>query len=53
MSEHETDAILAGYEYKFETKRRGVMFSVSGFNDKLNRLLERVLIAMRSLVIEH
>ncbi|KAK3340911.1 Metalloenzyme, LuxS/M16 peptidase-like protein [Neurospora tetraspora] len=51
LEEFSYDADLAGLSYLVSLDSRGLFVEVSGYNDKLSLLLERVLITMRDLEV--
>ncbi|KAK3074824.1 metalloprotease [Teratosphaeriaceae sp. CCFEE 6253] len=51
LTEYAYDAELAGLDYSLQTHSLGVGIAVSGYNDKMPVLLEKVLISMRDLEI--
>lgn len=51
LEEFSYDADLAGLSYLVSLDSRGLFVEVSGYNDKLPLLLERVLITMRDLEV--
>lgn len=51
LSEFAYDAELAGLEYSISHHSQGMDVAVSGYNDKMAVLLEKVLISMRDLVV--
>lgn len=51
LEEYSYDAELAGLTYTVTLDSRGVYIGVSGYNDKLPVLLQRVLVTMRDLEI--
>lgn len=52
ISEFAYDARLAGLEYSLLQSLEGLFLSVSGFNDKLHVLLEKIVHEMRHLVVK-
>ncbi|KAI9733464.1 MAG: Insulinase (Peptidase M16) [Claussenomyces sp. TS43310] len=52
LEEYAYDAELAGLEYNVSSFSMGLDIQLSGYNDKLSVLLEKVLITMRDLVIK-
>lgn len=52
LEEYSYDAELAGLEYAVHSHSMGMEIAVSGYNDKLPVLLEKVLITMRDLEIK-
>jgi insulysin len=52
LEEYSYDAELAGLEYAVNSHSMGMEIAVSGYNDKLSVLLEKVLITMRDLEIK-
>ncbi|CAG8885895.1 unnamed protein product [Penicillium nalgiovense] len=51
LDEYSYDAELAGLDYHLSANILGLDISVSGYNDKMSALLEKVLNTMRGLVI--
>ncbi|RDL38193.1 LuxS metallohydrolase [Venustampulla echinocandica] len=51
LEEYSYDAELAGLDYSIFAHSVGVEIAVSGYNDKLSVLLEKVLITMRDLEV--
>ncbi|KAF1968682.1 LuxS/MPP-like metallohydrolase [Bimuria novae-zelandiae CBS 107.79] len=52
LVEYAYDADISGLNYGFSTQASGISVSVSGYNDKLHVLLEKVLLQIRDLVIK-
>ncbi|TVY81559.1 putative zinc protease, partial [Lachnellula suecica] len=52
LEEYSYDAELAGLDYSISSHSMGIEIAVSGYNDKLSVLLEKVLVTMRDLVIK-
>lgn len=52
LEEYSYDAELAGLDYSVQSHSTGIDIAVSGYNDKLSVLLEKVLITMRDLEIK-
>ncbi|KAH0368926.1 putative metalloprotease, partial [Aureobasidium melanogenum] len=52
LTEYSYDAELAGLEYDLQNHAQGFDVTVSGYNDKMAVLLEKVLVAMRDLEIK-
>ena len=52
LEEYSYDAELAGLDYSVTSHHTGIMIAVSGYNDKLSVLLEKVLLTMRDLEIK-
>jgi insulysin len=52
LVEYSYDADISGLNYEFESHLSGVSITVSGFNDKLHVLLEKVLLQVRDLQIQ-
>lgn len=52
LSEYSYDAELAGLSYEISNHGQGFDVSVSGYNDKMSVLLEKVLLAMRDLQVK-
>lgn len=52
LEEYAYDAELAGLEYNVSSFSNGLDIEVSGYNDKLSVLLEKVLVTMRDLVVK-
>lgn len=52
LSEYSYNAELAGLRYSFGRSREGLEILISGYNDKMHVLLEKVLHAMRNLEIK-
>lgn len=52
LEEYSYDAELAGLQYTVALSSRGLFLSISGYNDKLPVLLEKVTTTMRDLGIE-
>jgi insulysin len=52
LEEYSYDAELAGLDYSVSSHSMGIEISVSGYNDKLSVLLEKVLVTMRDLVVK-
>lgn len=52
LEEYSYDAELAGLDYNVSSYSLGLEIQVSGYNDKLPVLLEKVLVTMRDLVIK-
>ncbi|KAG5930400.1 hypothetical protein E4U42_001646 [Claviceps africana] len=53
LEEYSYDAQIAGLEFMVSWDTRGLYFEVSGYNDKLPVLLERVLVTIRDLDIKN
>lgn len=53
LEEYSYDADLAGVQYSVTSHSAGLQIVVSGYNDKLSVLLEKVLLTMRNLEIKH
>lgn len=51
LTEYSYDAELAGVNYDIANHAQGIDVSVSGYNDKMSVLLEKVLLAMRDLEV--
>ena len=51
LVEYSYDAEIAGLEYDIQNHAQGLDVTVSGYNDKMPVLLEKVLVSMRDLVI--
>lgn len=51
LEEYAYDAELAGLDYSISVTQQAVVIKVSGYNDKLSVLLEKVLVTMKHLVI--
>ncbi|KAF1343553.1 STE23-like protein [Delphinella strobiligena] len=51
LTEYSYDAELAGVNYEISNHAQGLDVNVSGYNDKMAVLLEKVLLAMRDLEI--
>ncbi|KAK4541096.1 hypothetical protein LTR36_008321 [Oleoguttula mirabilis] len=51
LAEYSYDADIAGLGYSIQSHARGMDVSVSGYNDKMAVLLEKVLVSMRDLKI--
>ncbi|KAK5134751.1 hypothetical protein LTR08_006126 [Meristemomyces frigidus] len=52
LVEYAYDAEIAGLEYSLQSHAQGLDIAVSGYNDKMAVLLEKVLITMRDLEIK-
>ena len=52
LSEYSYDAEIAGLEWDFNESNRGLNISVSGYNEKMPVLLEKVLTCMRNIEIK-
>jgi insulysin len=52
LEEYSYDAELAGLDYSVSAHSMGIEIAVSGYNDKLSVLLEKVLLTMRDLEIK-
>ncbi|KAL1303025.1 hypothetical protein AAFC00_003338 [Neodothiora populina] len=52
LTEYSYDAELAGVNYDFSNHAQGLDIAVSGYNDKMSVLLEKVLLAVRDLDIK-
>lgn len=52
LMEYSYDAELAGLEYSIYHHSQGLDVTVSGYNDKMSVLLEKVLVSMRDLEIK-
>jgi insulysin len=52
LEEYSYDAELAGLDYSISSHSSGIEIAVSGYNDKLPVLLEKVLVTMRDLEIK-
>jgi len=52
LEEYSYDAELAGLDYSISSHSMGVEIAVSGYNDKLSVLLEKVLVTMRDLEVK-
>lgn len=52
LSEYSYDAELAGLEYHMLNHAQGLDVTVSGYNDKMAVLLEKVLVSMRDLEVK-
>lgn len=52
LEEYSYDAELAGLDYSVSSHSMGIEIAVSGYNDKLSVLLEKVLITMRDLEVK-
>ncbi len=52
LEEYSYDAELAGLDYSVSSHSTGIEIAVSGYNDKLPVLLEKVLITMRDLEVK-
>ncbi|CCU81260.1 a-pheromone processing metallopeptidase Ste23 [Blumeria hordei DH14] len=52
LEEYSYDAELAGLDYSVSNHYTGIEIAVSGYNDKLPVLLEKVLVTMRDLIIK-
>lgn len=52
LEEYSYDAELAGLDYSVVSHSMGLEFTVSGYNDKLAVLLEKVLLTMRDLEVK-
>lgn len=52
LTEYSYDAELAGVNYDISNHAQGLDVSVSGYNDKMAVLLEKVLLAMRDLEVK-
>ncbi len=52
LEEYSYDADIAGLLYDISVERRALIIEVSGYNDKLSVLLEKVLVTMRDLEIQ-
>ncbi|KAK4939060.1 metalloprotease, partial [Elasticomyces elasticus] len=52
LSEYSYDAELAGLDYTISNHAQGLDVSVSGYNDKMSVLLEKVLVTVRDLEVK-
>ncbi|KAI1004510.1 putative zinc protease [Podosphaera aphanis] len=52
LEEYSYDAELAGLDYSVSSHSMGIQIAVSGYNDKLSVLLERVLLTMRDVEVK-
>lgn len=52
LEEYSYDAELAGLDYSITSNSMGIKIDVSGYNDKLPVLLEKVLITMRDVEVK-
>jgi insulysin len=52
LEEYSYDAELAGLDYSVSSHSMGIEIAVSGYNDKLSVLLEKVLLTMRDLEVK-
>ncbi|KAL5322523.1 hypothetical protein ACEPPN_010496 [Leptodophora sp. 'Broadleaf-Isolate-01'] len=52
LEEYSYDAELAGLDYSVSSHSMGIEIAVSGYNDKLPVLLEKVLLTMRDLEVK-
>lgn len=52
LEEYSYDAELAGLDYSVSAHSMGIEIAVSGYNDKLSVLLEKVLVTMRDLEVK-
>ncbi|KAH8590462.1 Metalloenzyme, LuxS/M16 peptidase-like protein [Bisporella sp. PMI_857] len=52
LEEYSYDAELAGLDYSIQSHLSGIKVTVSGYNDKLSVLLEKVLVTMRNLEVK-
>ena len=52
LMEYAYDAELAGLDYALDRHSDGIEVSVSGYNDKMHVLLEKVLVSMRDLEVK-
>jgi insulysin len=52
LEEYSYDAELAGLDYSVSSHSMGIEIAVSGYNDKLSVLLEKVLVTMRDLEVK-
>ncbi|TAQ87722.1 hypothetical protein B7494_g3941 [Chlorociboria aeruginascens] len=52
LEEYSYDAELAGLDYSVSSHSSGFEIAISGYNDKLSVLLEKVLITMRDLEVK-
>ncbi|KAF2220544.1 Metalloenzyme, LuxS/M16 peptidase-like protein [Elsinoe ampelina] len=52
LTEYAYDAELAGLEYSIQNHTQGLDIVVSGYNDKMHVLLEKVLVSVRDLVVK-
>jgi insulysin len=52
LEEYSYDAELAGLDYSVSAHSMGIEIAVSGYNDKLSVLLEKVLVTMRDMEIK-
>ncbi|KAK5116162.1 hypothetical protein LTR62_008488 [Meristemomyces frigidus] len=52
LNEYAYDAELAGLEYSLSPHSQGFDVSISGYNDKMHVLLEKVLVTMRDLEVK-
>lgn len=51
LAEYSYDADLAGLDYSITPHNSGIDVTVSGYNDKMSVLLEKVLVSMRDLQV--
>ncbi|KAK5120857.1 hypothetical protein LTR85_005924 [Meristemomyces frigidus] len=51
LAEYSYDADIAGLDYSLSSHAQGMDVTVSGYNDKMSVLLEKVLVSMRDLEI--
>lgn len=52
LTEYAYDAELAGLDYSLSNHAQGFDISISGYNDKMSVLLEKVLVTMRDLEVK-
>lgn len=52
LVEYSYDAEIAGLEYELEAYMAGMGIDISGYNDKISVLLEKVLVTMRDLEVK-
>lgn len=51
LAEYSSNAEISGLDYSFINHSLGLDMNVSGYNDKISVLLERVLVSMRDLEV--
>ena len=52
LNEYSYDAEIAGLEWDLDDSTRGLHISISGYNEKMPVLLEKVLMCMKNIVIK-
>ena len=52
LNEYSYDAEISGLDYSLDTNSLGLSIDVSGYNDKMPVLLEKVLVSLRDMVVK-